>query len=105
MDRWLNSIGDNPNRSERAVINTLWDGEISKPETAAPEVAIIDGMISLSSETDGASISYKIIRNNYEPAAWELYSEPFKVAAGATLQIQAHRIGYHESKITRHPIP
>lgn len=105
MDRWLNSIGDNPNRSERAVINTLWDGEISKPETAVPEVAIIDGMISLSSETDGASISYKIIKNNYEPAAWALYSEPFKVTAGETLQIQAHRIGFHESKIKLHPIP
>ncbi|WP_371397589.1 sulfatase [Fretibacter rubidus] len=105
MDRWLNSIGDDPNRSELAMINTLWDGEISQPETAAPEVAIIDGMISLSSETHGASISYKIIQNNYEPAAWALYSEPFKATAGETLQIQAHRIGYHESKIKLHPIP
>ena len=105
MDRWLNSIGDDPMLSERAMIKKLWDGKISKPETAVPEVTIIDGMVSLASSTHGASISYKVIQNNYEPAAWALYSEPFKVTAGETLQIQAHRIGYHESKIKLHPIP
>lgn len=105
MDRWLNSIEDDPNLSERAMIKKLWNGEISKPITAIPEVTIIDGMVSLSSSTLGASISYKVIENNYEPATWELYSGPFKVTAGATLQIEAHRIGYHESTIKLHPIP
>ena len=105
MGRWLNSIGDDPKVPERALIKKLWDGEISKPETAGPEVSIIDGMASLASSTPGASISYKIIQSDYEPAAWEIYSGPFRVTAGETLQIQAHRIGYHESKIKLHPIP
>ncbi len=105
MDRWLNSIGDDPKLSERTMIAKLWGGEKSRPETAIPEVTIKDGMAALSSPTLGASISYKIIRNNYEPTAWGLYSEPFKVTAGETLQIQAHRIGYHESRIKLHPIP
>jgi len=105
MDRWLNSIGDDPNLSERAIINKLWNGEISKPKTAVPDITIIDGMASLSSSTPGASISYKIIQNNYEPVAWDIYSEPFIVTPGATLQMQAHRIGYDESKTKLHPIP
>ena len=105
MDRWLSHIGDDPKLSERAMIENLWDGEISKPETAVPKAEIIDGMVLLSSSTAGASISYKIIQNNYEPAAWEIYSEPFKMTAGSTLQFQAHRIGYHESKSKLYPIP
>ena len=102
MDRWLNEIGDDPMLSERALVETLWDGKAAKPKTADPEVTLKDGMASLSSSTPGASISYKLIQNNYEPVAWEVYSGPFTIPSDAKLKVQAHRIGYRESQITLH---
>ena len=99
MDRWLNQIGDNPDMSEGDLIAKLWNGRASKPVTADPEISFNAGLASLKSSTSGASISYKLIQNHYEPNSWEIYSEPFVFPDGATLKAQAHRIGYVESKV------
>ncbi|NNC38920.1 MAG: sulfatase [Hyphomonadaceae bacterium] len=98
MDRWLDQIEDDPLMSERNLIDKLWGGKSIKPKTKDPEVTLRNGMASLSSATFGASISYKIIQKNYEPVAWEIYSDPFAFSEGATLKVQAHRIGYEESE-------
>ena len=105
MDRWLDQIGDNPKLSESDLVEKLWNGKASKPKTADPEMSIEGGVASLTSSTPGASISYKIIQNNYEPVPWTIYSEPFIFPDGATLKIQAHRIGYGESKVMLHRYP
>jgi hypothetical protein len=105
MDRWLDQIGDNPKLSESDLVEKLWNGKASKSKTADPEMSIEGGVASLTSSTPGASISYKIIQNNYEPVPWTIYSEPFIFPDGATLKIQAHRIGYGESKVMLHRYP
>ncbi len=99
MDNWLARIGDDPEISEQNLVRKLWNGSGAKPKTASPEISLNDGMAVISGPTPGASISYKIIQNNYEPAAWEIYARPFKLPDGATLKVQAHRIGYVESEI------
>ena len=98
MDNWLSRIGDNPQISERSLVSKLWKGDKTKPITAKPEISSQGGLTVLSSPTLGASISYKIIQNNYEPKAWQLYSDPILVPEGAKLKVQAQRIGFVESK-------
>ena len=99
MDTWLNQIGDNPELSERDLIDKLWNGKASKPKTADPEITLVNGLVELSSSTPGASISYKIIQNNYEPKTWDIYTGPFVRPDGSALKIEAHRIGYQPSQI------
>ena len=61
MDRWLDEIGDRPDLPEKELISKLWDGEKSRPVTAAPEISRTQGEVSLRCATEGASIGYKII--------------------------------------------
>jgi arylsulfatase A-like enzyme len=102
MDSWLDLVKDTPKISERNLIYTLWNGNEKKPKTADPELVVKNGLALLSSVTPGASISYKIIRNEYEPKSWDVYTQPFQVPEDATLKVQAHRIGYEESQIIFH---
>ena len=101
MDRWLKQIKDDPEMSERRLIDNLWNGKSTKPGTVDPEIIEKDGRISLTSTTVGATISYKIIQDNNEPLAWDIYTDPLILPEGATLKAQAHRIGYEESQIVQ----
>ncbi|MDU0352568.1 sulfatase-like hydrolase/transferase [Paraglaciecola aquimarina] len=76
MDRWLDEVGDNPALAEKDLIKRLWDGQDSQPTTKKPNVKFKQGLMTLSSDTAGASISYKIINNNYESPVWHIYQEP-----------------------------
>ena len=98
MDRWLTQIGDNPNMTEGDLVSKLWNRQIGKPKTANPETFSEDGLTALSSSTHGASLSYQIIKNNYEPLAWQIYLEPLTLPDGAILKAQAHRIGFEGSE-------
>lgn len=103
MDRWLSEIGDEPNLSEKQLITKLWNDAQAQPKTADPVIQIKQGVASISSVTPGASISYKLIVNNYEPLAWEIYQKPISMPQGAKLKVVAQRIGYLESA-TKHVI-
>ena len=97
MDGWLLRIDDNPEMSEKDLVAKIWDGASIKPKTEAPIVSFDQGRVSLSSRTQGASLTYKIMRNGDDPVSWQIYTQPFRVANGSTLKIQAHRIGYEPS--------
>ncbi|MDO6693295.1 sulfatase [Aliiglaciecola sp. 3_MG-2023] len=99
MDRWLAEVDDRPTLPENELITKLWQGSKTQPKTADPEVKIRDDKVYLSSRTQGASISYKLISNNYEPVAWEQYLGPFDVSKDTQIQVVAQRIGYRESEI------
>ncbi len=99
MDRWLAEVGDQPELAEADLINTLWGGKDTKPVTAPIKLEVKNGFAHISSQTKGASISYKVISNNYEPMAWQIYDEPFAVSAGQSVKAIAHRIGFEESAI------
>ncbi|WP_396600615.1 sulfatase [Algibacter sp. R77976] len=98
MDRWLIEIGDTPNLDERKLVDRLWSGKKSKPETSNPIISLENGKISVSCETEGASIGYKIIKDGKMPNTWMVYQEPVELPKGSKIQVQAHRIGYVPSK-------
>ena len=100
MDSWLNNINDKPNFPEEKLIEKLWNGSADKPLTSMPNIDTSKGEITISCETEGASIGYKIIdKKGVEPKVWEIYKEPFTLANGFSLIVKAHRIGYKSSKI------
>ena len=100
MDRWLKSINDNPNLSEKQLISQLWEGSEKQPITAAPKVTYSNGVVTMSCDTQSASIGYKIkTKNETLSKSWEVYQKPFQVPEHVTLLVQAHRIGYKPSKV------
>lgn len=99
MDRWINSIGDQPNLPEAQLLSQLWDGKESKPLTLDPSVENSNGLITITCSTDGASIGYKVVMNpTNPPRSWSIYQEPFEIPEGAELWVQAHRIGFEPSQ-------
>ena len=98
MDRWLADINDTPNLDERKLVEQLWSGKDSKPKTSEPVISSENGKVSISCETEGASIGYKIIKDDKAPKSWMVYQNPVNLSEGEKIQIQAHRIGYVPSE-------
>ena len=98
MDRWLTEIGDVPNLEERKLVDRLWSGRDSKPKTSQPIITSENGKVSISCETDGASIGYKIVKDGKTPKSWMVYQNPIELPKDAKLKVQAHRIGFVPSK-------
>lgn len=107
MDRWLNEIGDDPTESERTLILRLWNEENEQPITHKPAISFnrSGNKVFFSSQTEGASIGYKLFKNG-EPESkdWNIYtdSELIPLTSGETVKVQAHRIGYKPSEIISH---
>ena len=98
LDDWLVSINDTGLKDEEELLLSLWPGKI-QPTTANPEISETDGKVTIHSDTEGASIGYKIlIPGSNEPDAWAVYHEAITVAPGSTIKIVAHRIGYKPSE-------
>lgn len=100
MDRWIATIGDQPNLPEKELVAQLWNGEQTQPITSKPVIASSEGKITISCGTEGASLGYKVIpKNGKPPKAWSIYQEPFELPEGASILVQAHRIGFKPSEI------
>jgi arylsulfatase A-like enzyme len=96
---WMDKVGDMGFIPEKEMISNMWGGQDKAPVTDTPGIIIQDGKASISCETKGASIGYKIIREGIEPEAWEVYTKPFELKNTETLRYLAHRIGYEPSEI------
>ena len=95
-DRWMKEIQDKGLIPENELITILWPGW-TQPETAPPSITNEDEFITISCDTPGASIGYRI-----EGAAesWSVYAGSFQLATGSySLEVTAHRIGYKPSPI------
>ena len=101
MDRWLTDIGDVPNLDERKLVNQLWSGSKSKPKTSNPVISADNNNVSITCETQGASIGYKIIKDGKTPTSWMVYQNPITLSEGEEIRVQAHRIGFVPSKIVQ----
>jgi arylsulfatase A-like enzyme len=98
MDRWLKAVDDNPKLTEKALVRKLWQGSETQPVTAVPKITLEQGKVLLSSQTSGATISYKLVQENYEPRSWQVYKGPFEAPKGSKLMVVAQRIGFRESQ-------
>jgi hypothetical protein len=58
-----------------------------------------EGMVVVSSETKGATISYQVIRKDVEQNTWELYQRPVEMFKDSCYKVIAHRLGYQESNV------
>ncbi|WP_020533717.1 sulfatase family protein [Flexithrix dorotheae] len=99
MDRWIKEIGDQPNLPEGDLIMQLWNGQEEQPVTLDPIVTTSEKKVTITCDTQGASIGYKIVTKNGAPVSWNVYQKPFKVQEGDRLLVQAHRIGFKPSEL------
>lgn len=100
MDRWLKDINDQVNLPEDQLIQQLWAGSETQPVTTDPEVKYSDGKVELSCGTEGASLAYKIANKTEDfSKSWNVYNGPFRILEDSKLLVQAHRLGYKESKV------
>jgi arylsulfatase A-like enzyme len=90
---WQGRVEDWSEQSEADMLAGFRpDGET--PVTAVPRLAFRAGKLHLSCATEGASIGY-----NVDGGAWQLYSGPVAVAAGAEVEAKAVRYGWDESEV------
>ncbi len=96
-DRWIEETGDMGLMNEHDYIESIWPGGI-QPVTLDPVLSQKGQHISLSCETEGASIGYQVLSQGQLPAeSWTVYTESFDLDEGAQLVVVAHRIGYKPS--------
>lgn len=99
MDEWLITIGDNPDLPEKELIKKLWNGRVAQSVTSDPVISTNNGVATISCNTKGASIGYKVILEGKKAASsWQIYQDSIPLPLGAKLVTQAHRIGYKPSK-------
>jgi arylsulfatase A-like enzyme len=70
----------------------MWPGG-HQPVTAAPEFLPVGRRVKVVSDTQGASLRYRIGNG-----PWKIYTEPISVPEGASLRAQAVRYGYTASQ-------
>ena len=74
-----------------------------QPETTEPLLTENDRLISISTQTEGASIGYKINPTDPESrSGWSVYSDPFETNSGDTIYVISHRIGFKPSELIFH---
>ena len=99
MDKWLESIEDNPDLPEAELIKKLWNDNDAQPVTSGPIIKNENGKVTISCETEGASIGFKVVENGEKAQKyWEVYKNTIELPKGAKLLVQAHRIGYKPSE-------
>ena len=97
---WRERVPDLSGESEAALAERFWPGG-TQPRTAAPEFVEQAGQVRLESETEGASIAYRLAPGS----AWKLYGGPFEVPGDAVIEAKAVRYGWEESDVTRYGPP
>ncbi len=99
---WMEEINDLGQLKEKEMVWKMWPGGI-QPETSGPAIIYNDHLLALSSQTEGASIGFKINPATVESRSnWSVYTEPIAVASGDTIHALAHRIGFKPSEIIMH---
>ncbi len=103
LDAWVADTGDLgfvlP--ETRLVREHIWPPDGVQPTTPAAVLegeAQADGVrVTLRCEDPGASIGWRTQRQG----AWHVYTGPFTVPNGATLNVRTHRIGHRQDTVER----
>jgi arylsulfatase A-like enzyme len=96
MDSWMNFIDDKGLMPEAELIESMWPNGV-QPATLAPiaRKSGNDGLITLHSETAGASIGFQLLGEGEEiGTTWQIYQHPVSVNEDQRLLVIAHRIGF-----------
>jgi len=98
LKSWQNEIDDKGFTNESELINEFWPNMI-QPLTMPVKVTVLDNIISLKCDTDGASIGYQT-GSQIGSQNWNLYNKPFNLLPNQKLAVRAIKIGYKASTIT-----
>jgi arylsulfatase A-like enzyme len=101
LDGWLGTVGDRGDRPEAEMIEAMWPGG-RQPLTAAPRVSITAGLATLTCDTPGSSIGYRL-RGAAATGPWLLYTAPVALPQGIELEAKAIRYGFAPSAVTTYP--
>src|SRR5690606_4354772 len=92
--KWIDDFGDLGAMREMEMVHQWWNGADHAPNTAPVQVQFEDGKLALSSATKSASIGFKKSASD----VWSVYQFAFEMAAGDSLYVLAHRIGFEPSE-------
>ena len=109
LDKWMTDSGDMGHIPEAEMVETMWPGKqqpqtampgpagvLAQPEMTLPMDQLKDGLLTLTCETEGASIAYTTEAG--PRAHWRLYNQPLNLATGTSiLRARAIRYGFKES--------
>lgn len=101
IDKWLERVGDMGAIPEKEHLFNMWPNGV-QPITEKPKLSYKKDSIELMCKTEGASIAYIISDTEINPDfdfGWQLYHSPIEVKKGKKIYVQAHRIGFKESKV------
>ena len=97
LSRWMEQTGDPGAEDEGVIIERIWPGMV-QPITEPPTIHISAGMLSLSSDTKGASIGFQLkLNGEWVDDAWQVFTEPLTLPEGGDIRAVAHRLGYAPS--------
>lgn len=85
-------VPDWSDQPEAKMAADMWPGG-HQPVTAAPQFLPVGQKVKIVSDTQGASLRYRI-----DDGPWRIYTEPISVPEGASLKAQAVRYGYRASQ-------
>jgi len=98
---WMESMEDKGIIDEGDLIAGFWPGNV-QPVTQEPQITKSNGMVTITSSTDGASVGYQLISEGEKLGdIWTVYTVPVKSDSGTLFTI-ADRIGYKPSKVVRY---
>lgn len=85
---------------EKNLVEQMWP-DLIQPETENPVINIEDSVVSITCNTEGASIAYQIvdIGERRNAVYWDLYTGPVKLKKASTIYAVAIRIGFKQSDI------
>ena len=85
-------VPDLSDEQESSMAGRFWPDGV-EPITDPPSFETIDGLLSISSSTKGASLGYRI-----DGGDWRLYVDPIKLVKGDEVEAKAVRYGWAESE-------
>jgi N-sulfoglucosamine sulfohydrolase len=86
-------VPDLSDEGEAVMAQGFWPDGV-QPATATPKLLLDGDIVSISCDSEGASIGYRV---NGE--GWRLYTTPIKLAADDQIEAKAVRYGWSESEI------
>lgn len=95
---WVSSFEDTGLMPETDLKEKLRPGG-EELKVVAPKITINENTVTLSCETEAATIGYKINNNSPNADDWQIYTQPFELEKGDTLRVVGDRIGYRYSAI------
>ena len=104
LRKWMDDIEDVGFTPEMEMILEMWEGKDTPPKTESPVLTVSETKVGIDCATPGASIGYKVIKEDQEPDSWQVYTGPIELKMDETLKFQAHRIGYEPSQIQEYKI-